>query len=216
MSQERRIRAISEVVRILRRGGKALIYVWAMEQNWNQNSSKYIKSNRQKQVDAKSQTFSHEQPDPDKFTCSPFDESSNQSVGLISTRRKKNSEDIAAKSDCDSSSDTRTHHSSSRHISREEDSANQDPKNLQVHVNRTQFQEQDMLVPWKLKGQKTSDFKEPLSCASNVFEDPQLFHRYYHVFRQGELEALCKRVPDCDVRKSYHDQGNWCVVLEKV
>lgn len=42
-----------------------------------------------------------------------------------------------------------------------------------------------------------------------------VFHRYYHVFQQGELEELCGQLSGVRVQSSYHDQGNWCVVLEK-
>lgn len=42
-----------------------------------------------------------------------------------------------------------------------------------------------------------------------------VFHRYYHVFQQGELEQLSGQVAGVKVQSSYHDQGNWCVILEK-
>ena len=72
---------------------------------------------------------------------------------------------------------------------------------LPVHVNRTPFKQQDMLVPWQLKG--------------NNSNTKSTFHRFYHVFKEGELEGLCAVVNGCRVVKSYYDQGNWCVVLEK-
>lgn len=74
--------------------------------------------------------------------------------------------------------------------------------NLPVHTNRKQFQHQDVLVPWKLKGEKN--------------EESGTFLRYYHVFEEGELEMLCKRVDGVQVCKSYYDQGNWCVLIKKV
>ena len=43
----------------------------------------------------------------------------------------------------------------------------------------------------------------------------QLFHRYYHIFREGELEMLCLEIEGCEIIKSYFDQGNWCVILTK-
>lgn len=73
---------------------------------------------------------------------------------------------------------------------------------LPVHTNRTQFAAQDMLVPWKLK-------------STGVLETQQEFLRYYHVFEEGELEALVSRVDGVRVVHSYYDQGNWCVVFEK-
>ncbi|KAK7500596.1 hypothetical protein BaRGS_00008171 [Batillaria attramentaria] len=83
-------------------------------------------------------------------------------------------------------------------------------KPLQVHVNRTEFKQQDMLVPWKLKKSHQDTMK-----GSGDPRDDATFHRYYHVFRQGELEALCAEVADCSIKSSYYDQGNWCVVLQK-
>jgi len=73
---------------------------------------------------------------------------------------------------------------------------------LPVHINRTQFQHQDNLVPWKLKGGEE--------------EEEKVFLRYYHVFEEGELESLVEKVEKLIVVESYYDQGNWCSVVEKV
>ncbi|XP_046565947.1 alkylated DNA repair protein alkB homolog 8-like [Haliotis rubra] len=81
-------------------------------------------------------------------------------------------------------------------------------KKLAVHVNRTNFKEQDLLVPWQLKNQKTkSDVK--------TGSDASTFHRFYHVFTEGELQALCQSVGGAQIVRSFYDQGNWCVVLQK-
>nr|CAD7443234.1 unnamed protein product [Timema bartmani] len=43
------------------------------------------------------------------------------------------------------------------------------------------------------------------------------FHRYYHVFREGELDQLIERyVENLHIISSYYDHANWCVVAEKV
>jgi len=81
---------------------------------------------------------------------------------------------------------------------------------LPVHENRTDFKHADVLVPWKLNP-KTPSLKESTSS-----KEETSFLRYYHVFTEGELEALCAQVTDVTVVKSYYDQGNWCVVIEKV
>jgi len=73
---------------------------------------------------------------------------------------------------------------------------------LPVHINRTQFQHQDNLVPWKLKG--------------GGEEEEKVLLRYYHVFEEGELEELVEKVEELVVVESYYDQGNWCSVLERV
>lgn len=76
---------------------------------------------------------------------------------------------------------------------------------LPVHTNRTQFAHQDVLVPWKLKGSEEKSTQEQ-----------KTFLRYYHVFEQGELERLCTETPSVKVIDSYYDQGNWCVIFEKL
>lgn len=42
-------------------------------------------------------------------------------------------------------------------------------------------------------------------------------HRYYHVFRQGELDSLIENnVDNLHIISSYYDHANWCVIAEKV
>lgn len=43
------------------------------------------------------------------------------------------------------------------------------------------------------------------------------FHRYYHVFREGELDQLIEKyVDNLHIISSYYDHANWCVIAEKV
>ncbi len=43
------------------------------------------------------------------------------------------------------------------------------------------------------------------------------YHRFYHVFRQGELVDLIERhVDNLHVLSCYYDHANWCVIAEKV
>uniref|UniRef100_A0A6Q2Y746 Fe2OG dioxygenase domain-containing protein n=1 Tax=Esox lucius TaxID=8010 RepID=A0A6Q2Y746_ESOLU len=157
-TQERRQAAVEELVRLLRPGGRALIYVWALEQEYNKQRSKYLKETR-------------EQAPPD-----------------------------------DHNQETRD-----------------SPVKLSVHTNRTAFNSQDLLVPWHLKdggikkGGRVSKMTKdpPIDTKSPVLAPCPVFHRFYHVFQQGELEELCARITGVMVQCSYHDQGNWCVILEK-
>lgn len=227
--QERRIKAISEVTRILRVGGKALIYVWAMEQNLNQKQSKYIKPNRQKQLDEEKSVSCFETEssylEKSKQLSQLSSSAKSESVGVINVRHKKKPTEKSSlnESILSTSSESKEligayrsqlNEEKTNSLDGESESQFQPTKSLRIHVNRTQFEDQDMLVPWKLKEAKTNS-SSSLIAEVNPPSNPQLFHRYYHVFRQGELEALCKRVPNCAVIKSYYDQGNWCVVLEK-
>ncbi|XP_073439120.1 tRNA (carboxymethyluridine(34)-5-O)-methyltransferase ALKBH8 isoform X2 [Dendrobates tinctorius] len=155
-TEERRLAAIQELIRLLKSGGKALIYVWAMEQEYKKNKSKYLKEG------------------------------------------KMSNEAIPQKANCD-----------------------QAPQEfgaaLPIHTNRTAFHSQDLLVPWHLKANNQSRNNEATSAKEeNQLVPGSVYHRYYHVFREGELEELCTRVTDVTIWHSYHDQGNWCVIIEKL
>ncbi|KAG8584701.1 hypothetical protein GDO81_004726 [Engystomops pustulosus] len=145
-TEERRLAAVQELVHLLKSGGKALIYVWAMEQEYKKSKSKYLKDGK----------LSNETP---------------------------------------------------------QESA----PSLPIHTNRTAFDSQDLLVPWHLKENNQGRNNEFCSAKREKQLLPgSVYHRYYHVFREGELEALCGRVTGVTVRHSYHDQGNWCVIVEKL
>ncbi|XP_053312443.1 alkylated DNA repair protein alkB homolog 8 [Spea bombifrons] len=156
-TEERRLKAIQELTRLLRPGGKALIYVWAMEQEYKQKKSKYLKEN--------------------KSSAEP------QTV---------NGQDIELKGEAGAT--------------------------LSIHTNRTSFSSQDLLVPWHLKQPnetKTAGTSKPLERTENQQSPSSVYHRYYHVFCEGELETLCRKLQNIAILHSYYDQGNWCVILEK-
>lgn len=141
-SKERRLRALREMARVLKRSGRALIYVWAKNQKKNNKKSSYLKQGE----------------------SNPVKEEILYQEMSIETEDQKIS--------------------------------------LPVHTNRTEFQHQDLFVPWKLRGPKK-------------VKDEQVFLRFYHVYEELELEKDCQEVEGVQVVKSYYDQGNWCVVLEK-
>ncbi|XP_006833857.1 PREDICTED: alkylated DNA repair protein alkB homolog 8 [Chrysochloris asiatica] len=185
---ERRVAALQELVRLLRPGGKALIYVWAMEQEYNKQKSKYLRGNRNSQgkkkeinSDASVQELLVEQiPDVDN-------QDSACSVPGISDFQEGG---------CHSSKVTHS--------------------KLPIHTNRTSFHSQDLLVPWHFKGNPAKDKPvEPLGPGGSLDPSP-VFHRYYHVFCEGELEAACQTLSNVSILQSYYDQGNWCVILQKL
>ncbi|KAM8975182.1 tRNA (carboxymethyluridine(34)-5-O)-methyltransferase ALKBH8 [Pelodytes ibericus] len=146
-TEERRLDSIQELTRLLRPGGRALIYVWAMEQEYKKKKSKYLKESN----------TSNEQKAP--------------RPGADTT--------------------------------------------LPVHTNRTAFDSQDLLVPWHLKPTNQTRDRTSKPLNEELQEPRSLYHRYYHVFCEGELETLCGRLQNIHILQSYYDQGNWCVVFEK-
>ena len=42
-------------------------------------------------------------------------------------------------------------------------------------------------------------------------------HRYYHVFREGEIDHMIEKyVDNLHIISSYYDHANWCIIAEKV
>ncbi|XP_018647651.1 hypothetical protein Smp_124160.1 [Schistosoma mansoni] len=83
---------------------------------------------------------------------------------------------------------------------------------LHLHVNGTEFQNTDMLVPWKKKTHKVTDqLKE-----SNQPLPNSMYGRYYHLFVMGELDDLISKVPVLKIDKSFYEQGNWVVHVTKI
>uniref|UniRef100_A0A0K0G011 Putative methyltransferase KIAA1456 (inferred by orthology to a human protein) n=1 Tax=Strongyloides venezuelensis TaxID=75913 RepID=A0A0K0G011_STRVS len=54
-------------------------------------------------------------------------------------------------------------------------------------------------------------FTEILSILHEV-----TYYRYYHVFKQGELENLIDSVPGLKTVDSFYDSANWCCIVEKI
>ncbi|KAK2532984.1 Alkbh8 [Columba livia] len=189
---ERRLASIRELARLLRPGGTALIYVWAMEQEYKNQKSKYLKEkngSRDKEEEISAATaqrpLSDQMPDSGRRGLARSDRPLNDGKDEVSSAEPV--------------TDSR----------------------LPVHTNRTSFHSQDLLVPWHLKGgtKKKGESVNTASFTAGSKESQELspvFHRYYHVFCEGELEAACRSLDCVRVQKSYYDQGNWCVVLEKL
>ncbi|KAM8955093.1 tRNA (carboxymethyluridine(34)-5-O)-methyltransferase ALKBH8 [Lycaon pictus] len=182
---ERRVAALQELVRLLRPGGRALVYVWAMEQEYNKKKSKYLRENRISQ--GKEEGTSSDTAMPELLV---------EQVPNVGSRD----------SECCVSSVTDLPEGG--HKARIVTNAK-----LPVHTNRTSFPSQDLLVPWHHQGNPGEG--KP-GHPAGAHDPGPVFHRYYHVFCEGELEATCQTLNSVSILQSYYDQGNWCVILQKV
>ncbi|XP_036718513.1 alkylated DNA repair protein alkB homolog 8 isoform X2 [Balaenoptera musculus] len=185
---ERRVAALQELVRLLRPGGKALIYVWAMEQEYNKKKSKYLRENRISQ--GKKEEIS-----------------SDTSVQELLVKQMPDVGNQDSAPSVPSINDFQDRGCNSREVTNSK---------LPIHTNRTSFHSQDVLVPWHLKENPGKGKPiEPFGPLGSHDPGP-VFHRYYHVFCEGEMEAACQTLSNISILQSYYDQGNWCVILQKV
>ncbi|KAM5246568.1 tRNA (carboxymethyluridine(34)-5-O)-methyltransferase ALKBH8 [Ctenodactylus gundi] len=185
---ERRVAALQELVRLLRPGGKALVYVWAMEQEYNNQKSKYLRGNR---------------INPEKKEEINNDKSTH---GLLAKQMPGVSSQGSVPA-VPSVDDAKEKGCRSRKVTNSE---------LPIHTNRTSFHSQDVLVPWHLKTKPAKDKPVNTFGPAGSHDLSPVLHRYYHVFCEGELEAACRTLSNVRILQSYYDQGNWCAILQKV
>jgi len=179
---------VSQLLKILRPGGQALIYVWAVEQERNKVKSKYLKK------------AEHGQQEIETTKLCSNSETASENAEQVSC--SNDSMDTACKSNKGEETEEAHRQADSKH------NGESSSKRLEVHVNRTHFKQQDVLVPWQLK--------KAGSDGDSGDQPGVTYHRFYHVFQQGELEQLCLSVGNCRIVKSNYDQGNWTVILEKL
>jgi tRNA (uracil-5-)-methyltransferase TRM9 len=70
--------------------------------------------------------------------------------------------------------------------------------------SRRKFIKQDNMVSWVLQKKYTKDKVKD-----------ETYHRFYHVFKDGELDDLCD-LSYVTIDKSFYEKGNWCIILTKI
>uniref|UniRef100_A0A1B6E4R5 tRNA (carboxymethyluridine(34)-5-O)-methyltransferase n=1 Tax=Clastoptera arizonana TaxID=38151 RepID=A0A1B6E4R5_9HEMI len=184
-TEQRRLQAIKEIIRILSINGKALIYVWAKTQCRSKMSSylKQDRKNRRKEVSEGNEKYKSELLTDGLAVSNSINDDNriNNSVNSVNVNASPQPMDMS-KSDLS--------------------------VNLPIHNNRTDFQYQDLLVPWKMKSSAGKELPEN--------KRDETFLRYYHVFEEGEIENVCSRLENVHIVRSYYDEGNWCIILEKI
>eukprot|EP01117_Protostelium_nocturnum_P014467 TRINITY_DN5504_c2_g1_i1.p1 TRINITY_DN5504_c2_g1~~TRINITY_DN5504_c2_g1_i1.p1 ORF type:complete len:658 (-),score=227.09 TRINITY_DN5504_c2_g1_i1:30-2003(-) len=102
----------------------------------------------------------------------------------------------------------------------------------QGHESRRKFEDQDVMVPWKipknLKIEVNGNEKEENGKEEVKEEDPkdskdekgripdEVVQRFCHVFKEGEMEEMVAQFPDVELVDSFFDTSNWCVVIKKL
>ncbi|XP_036940988.1 alkylated DNA repair protein alkB homolog 8 isoform X2 [Acanthopagrus latus] len=240
-TQERRLAAVRELVRLLKPGGRALIYVWAFEQEYNKQRSKYLKEQNKEPPENHSPTNNASEDshkpvdniqDVSKVTDGKLSVHTNRTsfntqdllVPWHLKEGKRRGEEESGEGVKKEKRKERSKKSSGNSCSADRSSSstrsdcNPDPcPSFDSDMTSGSVQEtSDATHSPDSKPSPNNDSTHTTTSASKSESSPvPVFHRYYHVFQQGELELLCGQVSGVKVQSSYHDQGNWCVILEK-
>ncbi|KAK4580169.1 tRNA methyltransferase, has a role in tRNA modification [Recurvomyces mirabilis] len=77
---------------------------------------------------------------------------------------------------------------------------------------------QDVMVPWVMKGSKKSKVSSgqaPRDQVVNQGVEDKTFHRYYHLYRNGELEADIEAVGG-EVVEAGYEKDNWWAIARRI
>ena len=204
-TSERRRSAVEELARIVKPNGLILISVWALEQGIateQKNDRKREKQNDPPMHDdtkiAIEETSGHGKEPRHLAGTEHGTSTSAANEGGINENGEHSSDTGSS-----SSSEAR--------------------QSIAINETRNVFKQQDLLVPWHFRGSKGGSCKtqQPQiiqperTDQKSSSKNEHIYHRFYHVFKEHELELLCQQVQGAHVVKSYHDRGNWCVILQK-
>ena len=184
-SPARRIEMLTELLRVLRPGGKALVTVWATEQEDMKKLAKW----------------------------QPIAEPGSQPQQESNARCCESKPDLAVEAasaagvDAEAGSDAQEATSPSCGEAKQGGNDYFVPWHLPFH--RAEAAMQVLKV-----GAKSSDTPAGSIRVDNK-KGAVVFSRYYHVFEQFELDHLVLQVPNAEVAESFYDKDNWCVVMRR-
>lgn len=233
-------------MRILKPGGRALIYVWAFEQEYNKLKSNYLKDQDKKHPENHTFTYKAEdsrEPHGKSSTGTQLEDNHEtggniQNIGketdgkltVHTNRTAFNTQDLLVpwhlkegKRQGEEDSGESTKKDKKKEKSKRT-SGNSSPACSVSSLNKSDCSaDPSPGVGCNMPSTSSQDASEngdtihgSTSCLKSESSAQPVFHRYYHVFQQGELEQLCVQVTGVKVQSSYHDQGNWCAILEKI
>lgn len=212
----RRIHMLTELLRVLRPGGKALVTVWATHQEDMKKLAKWQPIDRPGR--------SHQSHPPD-----------------LSHHHDGTAECRAAASETYSTVDSPSVEGQVQRVSLEPAAISAsgamtaqqhpDPEQCQGAESGTFSQGEatsnDYFVPWHLpfhraeaalqvlKAEQEHDNTPASSIRIDNKKNAVVFSRYYHVYEQFELDQLVQSVPEAEVLDSFYDKDNWCCVMGK-
>ena len=194
-TDERRLHALKELVRITKISGLILTYVWALEQD-KEKANNVEPENERTEKSKKTEENDIEKLEETKL------ETKNKIIGnRYKVPEQQTDESINGPNESETCSVN-----DKLNLGKRTDTAETMSSEIQVSAGRNIFQQQDLLVPWHLKG----------SSKGETSNDVKVLHRFYHVFKTGELEQLCMKIENIEIMNLYFDKGNWCVVLKKI
>ncbi|KAF9561672.1 Alkylated DNA repair protein alkB 8 [Mortierella alpina] len=189
ISPERRIAAIEEILRVVRIGGRVLVFVWALEQTGKRDFEKDVQ-------DVFVPWAMPKKAEPKK------DKSKSRPQGL----KKKDRNKVLM-------NDAETTAESLRQLAIHSDSLHGSEEQLKVKV----ISEDSAPTTKPVEVLRTTQpaVEEETACPESTQSAAPVFNRYYHLFQKGELEDLVLQTKKASIVQQGYDRDNWWCIMEK-
>ncbi|XVE55435.1 hypothetical protein DITRI_Ditri03aG0158400 [Diplodiscus trichospermus] len=196
-TENRRKKAIEELVRVVKKGGLVLITVWAVEQEDKSLLTKWTPL-AEKYVEEWIGPGSPRVRGPSSFTLESIPETEENDLG---GHTKDSRESLTEK----------TQQAACLNCQNEDNSL----------VSKDGRHQQEYFVPWHLPYHRAEVSGASAGALANGLakkDDKKgavVYNRYYHVFGEGELERLVSGMDNAVIVDKFYDKSNWCIILEK-
>lgn len=188
-TEDRRMKAIEELIRVVKRGGLVLITVWAVEQEDKSLLNKWT-------------------PLCDKYNEEWVDPSS----PLV---RKQSATALDSIEETDE--DTGAANLMDDQLKRIDDGL-EDGTILDEHDKTQQEYFVPWHLPFhraEISGASAAALQNGLAKKDDK-KGTVVYNRYYHIFVEGELQRLVAGMKNAAIVDQFYDKSNWCIVLEKL
>lgn len=188
-TEDRRMKAIEELIRVVKRGGLVLITVWAVEQEDKSLLNKWT-------------------PLCDKYNEEWVDPSS----PLV---RKQSATALDSIEETDE--DTGAANLTDDQLKRIDDGL-EDGTILDEHDKTQQEYFVPWHLPFhraEISGASAAALQNGLAKKDDK-KGTVVYNRYYHIFVEGELQRLVAGMKNAAIVDQFYDKSNWCIVLEKL
>ncbi|KAF9363196.1 Alkylated DNA repair protein alkB 8 [Mortierella sp. NVP85] len=207
ISPERRLAAVEEILRVVRRGAKVLIFVWALEQTGKRDFDKNVQDvfvpwalttkakptgeNRAGQRQQRAGSRNNQQ----NISAAMSESTVTEFMGQLTVQ-------------ADPSQETQAQGALSGSTLAP---AVTSPLSSSTTTTTTTAQEGVPIVAQET----SSSVVDPAAAEGPTESAMPVYNRYYHLFRKGELEDLVTQTNKASIVQAGYDRDNWWCVLEK-
>ncbi|KAF9538261.1 tRNA methyltransferase, has a role in tRNA modification [Mortierella hygrophila] len=230
ISPERRVAAIEEILRIVRVGGRVLIFVWALEQTGKRDFDKETQDVFVPWALAKKPTELRKSSEPKKSKANSRPQGvkkkdrKNNNGGNVPAGQATTEQDEAKGNEENADAGSVITDALNKLTVQEDHTDSQGIRN----IKENSLQDQSSTAADSLSSSSAHTSTTTTATATTTSNQPNpedtpptpeaaapVYNRYYHLFHKGELEDLVLQTNKASIVQQGYDRDNWWCILEK-